>query len=199
MAEETVRADAIEAVMSWRAWGRWARRQLAYLGLTAVMVALAALALGVIAVGLQSGRDEARSADLAIVVVSAVPAQAVADHVVALYRRGYVPTVVVIGEGREGLRAQLVEGGMPAEQVALGGAAGQSGVTALQTVAREYHAGGATHVLVVTDSAETLTALKIVRDQGLRAYGSPVPGAGPHPLSLALASVRYWQYALVGL
>lgn len=199
MTEEAERAAATGAAVSSQLWRRQVRRQLVYLGLTAAAVALAALALGMIAVGLQSGRDEARGADLALVVVSAVPTEPVADHTFELYRRGYVPVVIVVGEGREGLKAQLVERGMPEEQVGLGGAAGQPGVAALQTLAREAHTRGATSLLVVTEPAETLTALKIARDQGLRAYGSPAPGSAPQPLGLALASVRYWQYVLIGL
>lgn len=191
--------DAIGAVVPWHVWWRRARKQLAYLGLTAVGVALAGFVLGMIAVALQFGRDEARSADLALVVASAVPTEAVANHTFDLYRRGYAPLVVVVGEGREGLKAQLVERGMPEEQVVIGGADGQSGVAALQALSREVHAGGATGLLVVTAPAETLTALKIAHDQGLRAYGAPVPGAAPDPLSLVLGSMRYWNYVLFGL
>ncbi|NTU78358.1 MAG: DUF218 domain-containing protein [Chloroflexales bacterium] len=179
-------------------WWRRARRQAAYLGVTLALVVLAALSLVVLAAGLQAGRDEARRADLALVVAPAVPPAALADHTFELYRRGFVARVVVAGAGSEGLKAQMVERGVPEAQVVAGGAA-TAGATALRALAREAHAAGATSILIVTAPAETLTAMKIARDQGLRAYGSPVPGAAFDPPGLALAGIHYWQYALLGV
>lgn len=176
-------------------WWRRAWRQAAYLAITLGVVALVALGLGVAAAGVQARRDEARSADLALVLVPPVPPEALADHVLELYRRGYVPRVVVVGEGHEGFRADLLERGVPEETVMANASAG---VATLQALAQEARAGGATSLLLVAGPSETLTALKVLRDQGLRAYGSPPPDPPAGPLSLLRSSLRYWRYTLVG-
>ncbi|MEI8167605.1 MAG: hypothetical protein WCG26_14580 [Chloroflexales bacterium] len=188
--------EPASVAVPWQVEWRVARQQVTYLALSVTVVVLAALALGMLAAGMQAGRDEARSVDLALVVTPAVPPESLADHTFELYRRGYAPRVVVTGEGREGLKAQLVTRGVPETQVTLG--AEPPGMAALQTITRAVYARGETSLLLVTTPEETLTALKIARDQGLRAYGSPVPGVAPDVLRLALASVHYWQYALSG-
>lgn len=178
------------------AW-RQAGRQAAYLGVALATLALAALALAALAVALQSGRDEARSADLALVVAPELPPASLADATFELYRRGYVPRVVIVGAGQAGLKAQLVERGVPEDR--LESAPDEEAETAeLRRRAREAAAGGASSALVVATPAETLRALKVVRDQGLQAYGSPAGAGGGDPLSLAGASARYWSYVLLG-
>ncbi len=189
---------AASGAASWRLNGRAWRRQGAYLAVTLATVALAALALAALAAGLQAGRDEARSADLALVVAPAVPPASLADATFELYRRGYVPRVVIIGEGQAGLKAQLVERGMPEASLESGPSPAPE-TAELRRRAREAAGAGAASALVVTAPAETLRALKVVRDQGLRAYGAPAPAGGADPLGLLGASARYWQYVLLGL
>jgi hypothetical protein len=182
---------------SWRQVWRGAGRQLGYLGLTLAALALGALALGALAAGLQAGRDEARSADLALVVAPAVPPASLADQVFELYRRGYVPRVVMVGEGQAGLVAQLVERGVPESSLEVAPEAGGAAFE-LRQEARAAYASGAASALVVAPPVETLRALKVVRDQGLRAYGAPPPDGVGDPLSLAAASAGYWRYVLLG-
>lgn len=193
-------AEEIEqkhAVPEWRRLGRQAARQAGHLLITVTIVALIAIALGAIAAGLQAGRDEARSADLALVVAPAVPPAGLADHSFELYRRGYVRTLLLVGEGTVALRAQMAERGVPEAAIVEAPAAATS--AELRRLSREARAGAATSALVVTAPEEQLRALKIVRDQGLRAYGAPPPTATVEPLGLVAASVRYWRYVLLGL
>lgn len=192
-AEESEQKDT---TLAWRRLWSQAGRQLAQLAVTLTVVALAALALGAIAAGLQAGRDEARSADLAMIVTPAVPPAGLAEHSFELYRRGYVRTLLIIGEGAAALRIQLSERGVPEAGLVEGPAAATT--AELRRLAREARAG-ATSALIVTAPEEQLRALKIARDQGLRAYGAPQPAAGAGAWGLLGASVRYWRYVLFGL
>lgn len=192
-------AEEIEqkhAAREWRLLGREAARQMSHLALTLAVVALAAIALGAVAAGLQAGRDEARAADLALVVAPAVPPAALADHSFELYRRGYARTMLLVGEGAAALRAQLAERGVPEEGMVEASTAATA--AELRRLAREARSGAAS-ALVVTAPEEQLRALKIARDQGLRAYGAPQPAASVDPLGLVGASMRYWRYVLFGL
>lgn len=192
--EQAMEAGA--ASVAGRPWWRLVRRQAGYLAATLLAVASVALALSAVATMIQAGRDEARAADVALVLAPAVPPEALADHVFELFRRGYTPTLILAGEGQAGLQAQLVARGIPEAQVqgADGGAPSE-----LRRLAREALGAGAGSVLVVTRPEGALLTIKIMRDQGLRAYGAPVPPARVEPLAVAEASLRYWQYVLLGL
>lgn len=198
MAEEYVSEPGPGGPGGWRPVVRELRRQAMYLAVTALFVALVALALSAVATALQAGRDEARSADMALVVTPPVPPEALADHVFELYRRGYVPGLILAGEGQAGLKAQLVERGM-SEALLVSDPAATAVTADLRRLARAARAEGASSLLVVTAPDDTLRVLKIVRDQGLRAYGSPAGAAGVDPLGLLAASLRYWRYLILGL
>ncbi len=187
-----------DTAITWRRASRQVWRQGAFLAVLITTLALIALALGAAAAWLQAGRDEARSADLALLVAPAVPAEGLVEHAFELYRRGYVPTLLLTGEGQAGLKAQLVERGVP-EAMIISDAAMQAETPDLRRLARQARLEGATSMLVVTAPNETLRSLKIARDQGLNAFGSPPPDAATEPLGLAGASLRYWRYVLFGL
>lgn len=197
MNEEPATGDPQKEPVAWRLWWREGWRQAAYLAVTVTVVALIALALGATAAGLQAGRDEARNADLALIVAPPVPPTALADHSVELYRRGYVTTLLIVGEGQAGLVAQLIERGIPETHLA-SGPPGPLTPGELRRLIGEARPSGASSMLVVAFPGELLRALKLVRDQDVRAYGSPAPGATADPLELIGASVRYWQYVLLG-
>lgn len=192
MSDEAEVEQTAQEEPDWRLTWRLARQQAAYLATTVALVALVALVLGVVAVALQAGRDETRNSDMAFIMAPAVPPRSLADHSFELYRRSYVPTLVIIGEGQASLSASLIERGLPEAQLI--GAADD-----LPRLAQEARANGATSVLLVAPPADLLRAIKIVRDHGLRAYGSPIPGARVEPLSLLGASIDYWRYVLLGL
>lgn len=164
--------------------------------LLGLLTILAVLGLGLVALatGLQSQRDEARRSDLLLVVAPAVPPQAFVDHTFELYRRGYAPRLLVAGDGRRQVLAALRERGLPAEAMveAEGPALAPEHVAALRA-----EQGEQASALVVAQPEELLLTMKIARDLGLRAYGSPPPGPGVEPLELLQASADYWRYVLI--
>ncbi|HMQ32891.1 MAG TPA: YdcF family protein [Chloroflexaceae bacterium] len=176
---------------------REVRRQATALAVTVAVVAVVAFGLSLAAAAMQAGRDETRSADLAVVVAPAAPSERMADHAFEVYRRGYVPAVLLAGEGQAGLKAQLLARGVP-EAALLSDGAGAAAPD-LRRLARRAADGDAMSALVIAAPEETLLALKIARDQGLRAYGSPTPGAAMTPGGLLGAAARYWRYVLLGL
>lgn len=176
---------------SWRA----IRRQAATLGGAIATIALVALCISTLAVWLQGRREETRSADVLFVTAPAPPPEALVEHSLELYRRGYAPQVVLVGEGGEALRALLVERGVPDEAVAV--APPGAGVQAQLQAATAAQQAGASSALVAGAPAELLLWLKLARDAGLRAYGAPTPGETPALAELVAAGARYWGYALL--
>lgn len=176
----------------WRALRRQAR---ALAGLLTLLVVVA-LGLSTLATWLQSRRDEARPADVLVVVAPELPSEALVEHSFDLFRRGYAARMLIVGRGGEGLRAGLVERGVLAEAMTVG-PPGESPVAELRAGVEAARRAGATSVLLAGDPAELLLWLKLARDGGLRAYGAPTPGASPGPLELLGAGARYWRYALL--
>lgn len=197
MGQEPGTEQAIHEPPMTRLLWREARRQAAILAVAVATVAAIAFGLGVAATAAQASRDETRSADLALVVAPAVPPESLADHVFDVYRRGYAPSLLLAGEGQAGLKAQLVARGVPEAALLSDGAS--AAATDLRRLARAAAADGATSALVIAAPEELLWTLKLVRDQGLRAYASPVPGEAATPLGVIGGSARYWRYVLVGL
>lgn len=181
---------------SWRLVWRTLRAQLIHLLATLAAVILVALLLSSLAVGLQARRDEARTADLLLIVAHSPVTQELADHAFELSRRGYAPQIVLVGTGKGPLRAALVERGLPETAVQLG-EDGAASLGELRAAACASRALGAATAVVASEPAELLVQLKAVDDCGLRPYGSPVPGAAPSPLAVVAAGVRYWRYALL--
>lgn len=180
-----------------RALWRAARRQAVYLAATLAVIAVAALLLSTVATALQAGRNEARAADVVIVVAPAVPPQPLVEHAFELYRRGWAPRMVLVGPGGEGLRLALQERGVA--EGALRVADGSGSETAeLRAAASAERAEGAASAIVAGEPAAMLRWLKLVGDVGLQSYGAPVPQAEPGLLSLAEAGLRYWRAVLLG-
>ncbi|NCC31370.1 MAG: hypothetical protein EOM24_05005 [Chloroflexia bacterium] len=179
----------------WPIRQRQIRRQIIYLWWTLVLIVSLMLASGMLAVTLQAARDDTRRTDLALVVIPVVPSQAMINHTLDLYRRGLVTQMLLVGEGSDGLRARLVEQGLSEERIVL--LAPSHHVSAdLQRAGQRARTQGSQTVLVVAEPADMLTALKIVRDQDLRAYSSPVREAPLDLGTLFRATMRYWYYVL---
>jgi uncharacterized SAM-binding protein YcdF (DUF218 family) len=160
---------------------------------------------------LQGQRDEARPAGAAVVLGAAqwngVPSpvlQARLDHALDLYRRGYVKQIILTGgvgsgdtlsEAAAG-RQYLLEHGIPADALLLD----EEGTTtwkSLQNVAQIARTNGIGTILVVSDRFHMLRALKMARDLGLAAYGSPAQTSpiAAHSLEQARYVVREaWAY-----
>lgn len=179
----------------WPIRQRQIRRQIVYLWWTLLLIVSLMLASGMLAVTLQASRDDTRRTDLALVVTPVVPSQAMINHTLDLYRRGLVTQMLLVGEGSDGLRARLVEQGLSEERIVL--LSPSLHVSAdLQLAGQNALAQGSQTVLVVAEPADMLTALKIMRDQDLRAYSSPVRESTLDLGTLFRATMRYWFYVL---
>lgn len=132
--------------------------------------------------------DEARPAD-AIVVMGAAqyngrPSplfRARLEHAVALYQRGLAPIFVATGgRGRPGdttteaevARAYALAHGVPDEAILVEDR-GRTTLESLRTVGRMLRERGVDSALFVSDRTHMLRVLRVARDQGLVAYGSP--------------------------
>jgi uncharacterized SAM-binding protein YcdF (DUF218 family) len=158
-------------------------------------IALAALVGIVVVVGYttfrirdQGGRDEARSAD-AIVILGAAqyngtPSplfEARLRHAVDLYRAGIAPLFIVTGgKGRPGdttteadaAMAYAIRNGVPEEAILIEDRS-RTTVEQLVTVGQMLKDRGLHSAVLVSDRAHMLRSLRIARDQGIEAYGSP--------------------------
>jgi uncharacterized SAM-binding protein YcdF (DUF218 family) len=104
------------------------------------------------------------------------------DHAIALYRGGVAPHLVVTGgtseEDRlaeaEVARGYAIRNGVPEEDI-LAETAGSDTLSSLRNVAQLFHLHGLRRGLFVSDRTHMLRVLRIARDLGLIAYGSPTP------------------------
>lgn len=196
MASETTRggdAAAPSAAVIWRE----VRRQAVRLVATLVAVFVLALALSTAASGLQAGRDDARNADVVIVVAPPVPPQALVDRSFDLYRRNSAGQLVVVGAGSEGLQTALRERGVA--EGAMSTVPGDDDETAqLRAALAAAREAGAASVVIAGEGAAMLRWMKVAQDLGLRPYAAPTPGPAPDLLELIQAGASYWRYALLG-
>jgi uncharacterized SAM-binding protein YcdF (DUF218 family) len=157
---------------------------------------LLAAAAGTILVGLyttyriwdQGLRDDSRPAD-AIVVLGAAqyngtPSplfRARLDHAIALYHDGIAPILVVTGgKGREGditteaeaAMAYAVAHDVPASAILVEDR-GRNTLESLRTVGSMLHERQLASAVFVSDRSHMLRVLRMARDQGIIAYGSP--------------------------
>jgi uncharacterized SAM-binding protein YcdF (DUF218 family) len=135
----------------------------------------------------QGNRDDSRPAD-AIVVLGAAqfdgrPSpvfEARLEHAVALYRAGVAPILVVTGGKLPGdrtteaatARAYALGHGVP-DKAILVEDRGRTTLESLRTVGAMLRDRGAGSAVFVSDRTHMLRVLRIARDQGLAAYGSP--------------------------
>ncbi|MBX0330365.1 hypothetical protein K2Z83_22130 [Oscillochloris sp. ZM17-4] len=182
----------MNALLRHRVW-RAAGAQLARLALLLLIVAACGVGTSAAAIAIQAQRDDMRSADLLLVIAPDIPPTSLIEHGIDLYRRGYGGHIVLSGPGRGRAYAALVGRGLPAEAL-ISGAGDRSLGDALATSWQ----GGARSLLVVSAPADQLLSLKIARDQGMHAYGSPVPAAPLGLLDTLRAALGYWRYALLG-
>jgi uncharacterized SAM-binding protein YcdF (DUF218 family) len=135
----------------------------------------------------QGERDERRASD-AIVVLGAAQydgnpspvLRARLDHAIELYRAGLAPTFVVTGGKARDDRtteaaaatAYAVRRGVPAAAI-LAEDRGASTLESLESVGAMLRSRGLRTALFVSDRSHMLRVLRIARDQGLEAWGSP--------------------------
>ena len=135
----------------------------------------------------QGNRDESRPAD-AIVVLGAAqyngrPSpvfEARLDHAIALYRAGIAPVLVVTGGKLPGdrtteaaaARTYALANGVP-DGAILVEDRGRTTLESLRTVGSMLRDRGEGSAGFVSDRTHMLRVLRIARDQGIAAYGSP--------------------------
>lgn len=177
-------------------------------GLATVLTgALLLLALTAAMVVVQSGRDEARPAGAALVPGEAFDSaltpeqQAQCDHAVSLYRRGMVSRVILTGNIMflPLARQYLIDQGLPPQTLLVVGESA-SLVEGMRAAADMARAQGISSVVVVAEPPAMLTTLKVARDEGLTAYGSPsgVVSIVETPSAVAGGTWRYLTYVFLG-
>ncbi|MEX2010678.1 MAG: YdcF family protein [Chloroflexota bacterium] len=163
------------------------RRDLTRL-LAAVVAAVTILgAYAALRIWEQGDRDERRAVD-AIVVLGAAqydgtPSpvfRARLEHAVALFHENYADILVVTGGKAEGDRTTeaaaarqfAIEHDVPASAILVEDE-GRTTLESLRTVGLMLRERGSTSALFVSDRTHMLRVLRIARDEGLEAYGSP--------------------------
>jgi uncharacterized SAM-binding protein YcdF (DUF218 family) len=174
-----------------------------------IVLLLAVLAQGFVCslVVLQGGRDETRNADAIVVLypnvastataAASTPANAHLDQALDLYERGLVSHVVLVGENTIAMQEILLGQGMPEEALLLEEASGGR-YARMQTIANLLYRQGLRSVLLVDEPAYMLLDLKMARDLGLNAYGSPLSTDMGGPGQVMRAGLAYWHYVLLG-
>lgn len=162
--------------------------------LMALLAWLALLALVAAMVVVQGRHDEARP--VGALVVLGEPAAARFEHAGTLYRRGLVSRIILSGSSTaESGRQHLTGQGLPPQALLIDKESETlaESIRAAATLARSQ---GVSTVLIVADPPQMLAALKIARDEGLTAYGSPARSAANNaPLDNIAAVLREsWVY-----
>jgi uncharacterized SAM-binding protein YcdF (DUF218 family) len=151
---------------------------------------------------LQSTDDEARPADVIVVLGAAEyrgrPSpvfKARLDHALDLYRRGLAPRILTTGgaggdpqytEGGVG-RAYLVGSGVRSESIIVEPEAAST-VQSTLAAAEIMHRMGLTSCILVSDGYHIFRAKNMLAEQGVTVYGSPRPEPPVEP------SRQWWLY-----
>jgi uncharacterized SAM-binding protein YcdF (DUF218 family) len=169
-------------------------RDIGRVGLLVLLGALIATAYTSFRIWDQGNRDERRQAD-AIVVMGAAQYDGRASplfesrlrHAVDLFDEGLAPVLVVTGGKQEGdrtteaavARAYAMERGVPGDAI-LAEDEGRTTLESLQAVGELLRTEGLGTALFVSDPSHMLRVLRIARDQGIEAWGSPTPSGPNH-------------------
>jgi uncharacterized SAM-binding protein YcdF (DUF218 family) len=113
------------------------------------------------------------------------------DHAIALWRAGHAPRLVMTGGRREGDRtteaatgrAYAIAAGVPDEAILME-IGGRSTLESLEAVATILRAEGIGPALFVSDRTHMLRVLRMAKDLGIEAHGSPA-AASPTEATLA--------------
>lgn len=169
-------------------------RKIVWQPLALVIVVLCAY-IGHVAIEIahQSARDEARPADLIMVLGAAEyrgrPSpvlKARLDHALELYRRKLAPRILTTGgPGRDPLyteggvgRAYLSSRDVPSEDI-LVEAVGESTVHSIAAAGEIMRRLGLSSCIVVSDGYHIYRVKKMLEFQGIRVYGSPRTSSSP--------------------
>ncbi|MFH0750639.1 MAG: YdcF family protein [Chloroflexota bacterium] len=108
--------------------------------------------------------------------------QARLDHAIALWREGRAPILVMTGGRREGdrtteaaaARDYAIGQGVPAASIRMEDR-GRSTLESLRAVATILEGQGLESAVFVSDRSHMLRVMRMARDLGVEAYGSPAP------------------------
>jgi uncharacterized SAM-binding protein YcdF (DUF218 family) len=144
----------------------------------------------------QSVRDEARPADVIIVLGAAEYSgrpspvlRARLDHALGLFRRGLAPRILTTGgaggdpiftEGGVG-RSYLIGKGVPSESIIVE-LEGETTVHSIVAAAEILHRMGLASAIVVSDGYHIYRVKQMLQAGGLKVYGSPRPEKESHGL-----------------
>ncbi|HWP63558.1 MAG TPA: YdcF family protein [Candidatus Binatia bacterium] len=164
-------------------------RDLLRLGVAAALGLVLVTAYTTYRIWEQGSRDERRPAG-AIVVLGAAqydgrPSpvfRARLDHAIRLWQEGWAPILVLTGGRQPGDRtteaavgrAYAIARGVAPERI-LFEDEGRTTLESLRSVARLLRANGIRDAIFVSDPTHMLRVLRIARDEGVVAWGSPTP------------------------
>jgi uncharacterized SAM-binding protein YcdF (DUF218 family) len=165
----------------------YAKRAAGLLVLALAVFAFAYLIALTIRIGQQSSRDEARPADVIIVMGAAEyrghPSPVLKlrlDHAVTLYEKHLAPFIMTTGgpggdpsftEGGVG-RSYLIDRGVPAESVIVEDE-GESTAYSLSAATEILRRMGLHSCIIVSDGYHIFRVKRIMQQQGFAVYGSP--------------------------
>lgn len=170
---------------------RYLGQQLLTLIAIIALIGMTALLLGMVAAALLAGRNEQRTADLALIATPRTLSPTLVDQIFNLHEQKLVEWIVLVGEGESELRATLIARGV-AEAALVEGPAS----TNLHSLSDLEILKRAQSILVITTPRFQLSTIKFMRDQGLRTYHVPMQGSTFNIRDLLEASLIYWRYAL---
>lgn len=151
------------------------------------------------AVVAQAGRDEATTADTAVLMLGGADGGEATrlDRVVRLYLSGQISRVVLAGEDPTPARDALVARGIVQEKIAEARDATELGqIRAVQQVLRETRV---TDAMLIGEPVEALRLLKIARDHGLPLRSAPTGVDSGIDLARVADEVgRYLVYSFIG-
>lgn len=164
--------------------------------LVLMLAAVVSVATLSVRIAEQGARDEARHADVILVLGAAEyrgrPSpvlRARLDHALELYRLGLAPRIMTTGgaggdpvftEGGVG-RSYLISQGVPVEAIVVESEAAST-VESTALSGEIIHRMGLHSVIVVTDGYHIYRVKKMLESQGLEVYGSPRKDLHPDPV-----------------
>lgn len=174
-------------------------RNLTRLGIAAAVGVLAVTAYMTFRIWERGSRDEARPADAIVVLGAAqwngVPSplfQRRLDHAIKLYRDGLAPVFIVTGGKLPGdrtteadaARAYAISKGVPSDAILVEDRS-RTTLEQLRIVGLMLRDNGLNSALLVSNRTHMLRSLRMARDQGIEAYGSPTTLTSAADSSLA--------------
>ncbi len=183
------------------------------LGLLAIAGILVAAAYTSYRIWEQGLRDERRPAD-AIVVMGAAQYDGTPSalfesrlrHAIDLFDDGLAPILVVTGGKQEGDRTTeaaaarefAIRNGVP-DAAILSEDQGRNTIESIRAVRRLFREHELARAVFVSDPSHMLRVLRIARDEGIDAYGSPTPSGPNHDKLDARLDAMAHELAALGL